>query len=145
MLPARGTRSAQRLVILRETGMSEQLIIEKAHVSDLVAAVESLGAEVETQDFGDARMLTCRRGKATININISTPSDWRAMPYARDHAVAVVMVGSLFHRREAGELRAEVMAACAPLVVELNDFLEQARAAAGPAADPQGAARPDSE
>jgi len=111
--------------------MSENLIVETARQPDLVAAIENLGVTVETRAMGNAQMLTCRRDKAAINIRIAQPIEWAHAPVLRDHTVAVVMVGSLFHRSEAKQLRGEVVEVAAPFTVVMDDLVERARAAIG--------------
>jgi hypothetical protein len=109
--------------------MSENLIIRTAQEAEIAAAIERLGVSVETTTMGDARMYTCRREKTAVNIRVSQPRDWRDAPILRDHEMAIAMVGSLFHRTEANQLRDEIVAALAPYVVSMDALVEQGRAA----------------
>ena len=111
--------------------MSENLVIQRTRQAEVITTIEGLGVAIESQVVGNAEMLTCRRGKGVINIRIAQPSDWAEAPVLRDHAIAVVMVGSLLHRSEARILREDVVAACAPYVVTLDELVARARAAAG--------------
>jgi hypothetical protein len=43
------------------------------------------------------------------------------------------MVGSLLHRSEAKQLRDDVVAACAPFIVAMDDLVARARAASADA------------
>jgi hypothetical protein len=114
--------------------MPSTFFIERRRQKDLIAAIEAQGVSVTVTPAGDARILTCRLGRASMRGRIgraSTDGDDDAL---RDYAVVVLLanpITALLRRGAVRRLRDAILAGCAPFVVSDEDVVGRLRDPAG--------------
>ena len=98
----------------------DTFFIERRRSEELVAAIEAHGVTVAVTPAGDARLLTCRLGRASLRGRIGRASTDADDDSLRDYAVVVLVanpITALLRRGAVSRLREAVLDACAPFVV----------------------------
>ena len=112
--------------------MPTTFFIERRRQGSLIAAIEAHGVAVAVTPAGDAKLLTCSLGNASLRGRIgraSTDGDDDAL---RDYAVVVFVanpITALLRRGAIARLQEAVTAACAPFVLSQDDVVGRAKAA----------------
>jgi hypothetical protein len=112
--------------------MPTTFFIERRRRDALVDAIRGKGVEVDVASAGDARILTCRLGRASLRGRIGRASTDGGGDALRDYAVVVLVanpVTALLRRRAVSRLREAIAAACAPFVIAEDEVIGRAGAA----------------
>lgn len=112
--------------------MPTTFFIERRHEDSLIAAIEAQGVSVSVTAAGDARIITCRLGRAALRGRIGRASTDADDDSLRDYAVVVLVANpftALLRRGALARLRDAVTAACAPFVLSDHEVVRRAGAA----------------